>query len=56
MIRTCRAPKIPCHHLAVLNSAKERMEKGAFIFYCQLIGLGTVPPPSQVLIQGAAPH
>lgn len=32
------------------------MKKGGFTFYCQLIGLGTVPPWSQVLIQGVAPH
>lgn len=51
-----RAPKTPWHCPAVLNSAKEGMEKGAFLFYYQLIGLGTVPHPSQVLIRGATPH
>lgn len=50
------APKIPRHCPAVLNSGKEGMEKDAFLFYCQLIGLGTVPHPSQVLIQGATPR
>lgn len=51
-----RAPKNPWHHPAVLNSVKEGMEKSAFVFYCQLVGLGTAPHPAQVLIQGAAPH
>lgn len=55
-MNTLRAPKIPGHHPAVLNSAQEGMEKGAFLFYCQLLGLSTVPQPAQVLIQGAAPH